>query len=243
MYDYRGLQDVIFIVLYCVAAFFAVLAAVYLLWRRGNAFADDVWSSRVLRRWTAALMAAIVASHVWWYVIGIYWLADDWLVRTITVIMLDHVTLVPLVMALLLAMLQDRRRPLWPWLVAQSPVVVLAVVGIICRDWYLGYELAHLCQLTVVVAFVVYYIVALRQYGRWLLDNYADLERKEVWQSMMFVLALLVVYELYTTNAGEMAKEYLSQVITLVIIAFLVWRVETLQELETENNENEIIYR
>ena len=59
----------------------------------------------------------------------------------------------------------------------------------------------------------------------------------------MFVLALLVVYELYTTNAGEMAKEYLSQVITLVIIAFLVWRVETLQELETENNENEIIYR
>ena len=29
-----------------------------------------------------------------------------------------------------------------------------------------------------------------------------------------------------------MMKEYLSQVISIVIIAFLLWRVETLQELE-----------
>ena len=31
--------------------------------------------------------------------------------------------------------------------------------------------------------------------------------------------------------------EYLAQVNTIVIIAFLVWRVETLQELESEENE------
>ena len=232
MYEYRGLQDVFFIMLYGGAAFLALLACLYLLFRRGNAFADDVRSSCVLRRWTAALMAAMAASHLWWYVIGIYWLADDRLMRNIIVIMLDHSTLVPLVMAVLLALLQDRRRPLWPWLVVQLPVVVFAVVGMTRRSMFFGYELPHYWQLAVVAVFITYYIYALRQYGRWLLDNYADLERKEVWQSLVFAIVLFAVYMIYTSNAGELMREYLSQVITVVIIVFLLWRVETLQELE-----------
>ena len=233
MFDYRGLQDVLFIALYIGVAFLALLVAVYLLFRRRNVFAD-VRSSLRLRRWTAVLMATMAASHVWWYAVGTWWLADDWLVRTITVIMLDHATLVPLVMAVLLAMLQDRRRPLWPWLVVQLPVVMIAVAGMDERNWVYGYELPHYYQLAVCAVFVVYYIFALRQYGRWLLDNYADLEHKEVWQSLAFALALFAVYSLYTSNMGEMAREYLSQVISIIIIAFLLWRVETLQELESE---------
>jgi len=235
MYDYRGLQDMFFMMLYGMAGFFALLACLYLLFRRGNAFVgEEVKSSLRLRRWTAALLAAMAVSHVWWYVIGVYWLADDWLVRTILVIMLDHSTLVPLVMGVLLAMLQDRRRPLWPWLLVQLPVVVDAAVGMAQRDMFYGYELPHYWQLGVIVAFAVYYIFALRQYGRWLLDNYADLDRKEVWQSMVFALVLFAVYMIYTSNAGELMREYLSQVVSIVIIAFLLWRVETLQELETE---------
>ena len=237
MYDFRGLQYIPFMMLYCGAAFIALMACVYLLWRRDNVFADDVRSSRVLRRWTAALMAAMAASHVWWYVIGVYWMADDWLVRTITVIMLDHATLVPLVMGVLLALLQDRHRPLWPWLVAQVPVVMYAVVGIAQRSMFWGLEMAHYWQLAVAAVFVIYYVFALRRYGRWLLDNYADLERKEVWQSLVFAFVLFVVYEIYTSNAGELMREYLSQVITIVLIAFLLLRVETLQELESENEE------
>jgi hypothetical protein len=233
MYEYLGLQDVFFIMLYGMAGFFALLACLYLLFRRGNAFVgEEVKSSLRIRRWTAALMAAMAASHVWWYVIGVYWLADDWVVRTITVIMLDHATLVPLVMGVLLALLQDRRRPLWPWLVVQAPVVADGIVGIVQRDMFCGFELPHYWQLGVAVAFVVYYIFALRQYGRWLLDNYADLERKEVWQSLAFAIVLLLAYAIYTSNAGELMREYLSQVITIVVIAFLLWRVETLQELE-----------
>ena len=237
MYEYRGLQDVFFLMLYGMAGFFALLACLYLLFRRGNAFVgEEVKSSLRLRRWTAALMAAMAASHVWWYVIGVYWLADDRLVRNITAILLDHVTLVPLTIAVLLALLQDCRRPLWPWLLAQMPVVVAAVVGIAQRSTFWGYELAHYWQLAVVAVFVVYYIFALRRYGRWLLDNYADLERKQVWQSLLFAIILLAVYVIYTSNAGELMKEYLSQVITIIIIAFLLWRVETLQEL-TESEE------
>ena len=234
MYDYQGLQDVFFIMLYGMAGFFAMLACVYLLLRCGNAFAEGVRSSCVLRRWTAVFMAAIVASHVWWYVLGTCFLTDDRLVRNITTIMLDHVTLVPLVMAVLLAMLQDRRRPLWPWLLAQAPEVLAAALGIAGRSEFWGYQVVHYWQLGVIAVFVVYYIIALRQYGRWLLDNYADLEHKEVWQSMVFIIVLLAVYMVYTSNAGELVREYLSQIITLVIIAFLLWRVETLQELDNE---------
>ena len=142
------------------------------------------------------------------------------------------ITLVPLVMGVLLALLQDRRRPIWPWLLAQLPVVMDAAVGINERDMFCGFTLPHYWQLGVIVVFVVYYIFAVRQYGRWLLDNYADLERKQVWQSLVFMIVLLVVYIAYTSNAGELMREYLSQVITIVIIVFLLWRVETLQELE-----------
>ena len=233
MYEYLGLHDIIFISLYIGVAFLALMACLYLLFRQGNAFVgDEITSSRVLRRWTAALLAAMAASHVWWYAVGQWCLTDDWLVRTILVIMLDYATLVPLVMGVLLAMLQDRRRPLWPWLVAQLPVVMFAVVGIAQRSTFYGFELTHYWQLAVIVAFITYYIYALREYERWLLDNYADLEHKEVWQSLVFAVALFAVYMIYTSNAGELMKEYLSQVITLVIIAFLLWRVETLQELE-----------
>ena len=55
-----------------------------------------------------------------------------------------------------------------------------------------------------------------------------------MWQSLTFAVALFVVYEVYTSNGGELLREYLSQVVTLVIIAFLLWRVETLQELKDE---------
>ena len=51
--------------------------------------------------------------------------------------------------------------------------------------------------------------------------------------SLTFALVLFVIYELYTSNMGEISREYLSQVLTVAIVAFLVWRAETLQELES----------
>ena len=254
MFDYRGLQDGLFIALYCMAGVLALLAALYLLLRRRNLFMREVGpeelltielpsgrrlrlgharrSSRQLRRWTAAFLLTAALSHVWWYGVGQWWLADDRLVRTLLVIILDHSTLVPLLMGVLLAMLQDRRRPLWPWLLVQVPVVMFGVMGILRRDWFYGYTLAHYWQLGACAVFTTYYIYALRQYGRWLLMNYADLDHKQVWQSLAFAVVLFVIYELYTSNMGALSREYLSQVLTVAIVAFLVWRAETLQELE-----------
>ena len=256
MFDYRGLNDVLFLMLYIGAGCLALLAAVYLLLRRRNLFMQEVGPENLLtidlpsgrklrlchpiraslrlRRWTAALLLAMAASHVWWYGVGQWCLEDDWLVRTITVIMLDQSMLIPLVMGVLLAMLQDRRRMLWPWLLVQVPVVVFGVMGIVRRSWFFGYELAHWWQLGVCALFITYYIYALRKYGRWLNDNYADLEHKEVWQSLTFALVLFVIYTLYTSNMGALGREYLSQVLTVILVAFLLWRAETLQELESD---------
>ena len=253
MFDYQGLHDGLFIALYCMAGVLALLASLYLLFRRRNLFMHEtttdvgrivvnpngeavrlghaIRASRRLRRWAAGVLLAAAASHVWWYGVGQWWLAGDPLRRTLLVIMLDHATLVPLMMGVLLAMLQDRRRPLWPWLVVQGPVVVLGAAGIWGRSWLWGYTLAHYWQLGCIAVFVAYYIVALRQYGGWLRRNFADLEHKQVWQSLALALVLFAIYGLYTSNMGEMPREYLSQLLTVAIVAFLVWRAETLQEL------------
>ena len=231
MYEYQGLQDIYFMMLYGAAAFFALLACVYLLCRRGNAFAADVGSSRELRLWAAAFMAAVFASHVWWAVLGQVLLTDDRLVRNIIAITLDRLTFVPLMMCVLVRMLQDSRRPLWPLIPLFAPIAVVAAMCIAMHndvfelviEFYTG---------ALAVIFLIYYVRAVREYGRWLLNNYADLERKEVWQSLMLLAFILFVHVAYSTNGGALATEYLAQVNTLIIICFLLWRVETLQELK-----------
>ena len=232
MYEYQGLQDVLFMALYIGAATFALMACLYLLLRRGNAFlGEEIKSSRVLRRWTAGLLAAVAASHVWWYVIGGYWLADDRLVRNIIAITLDYITFVPLMMCVLVRMLQDRRRPLWPLIPLFAPITVIALVCIVTRtDIYMSVVEYYMAFLAIL--FIIYYVRAMMQYSRWLRDNYADLECKEVWQSLLLLAFILFVHTAYGNNEGTLFMEYLAQVNTIAIIAFLVWRVETLQELE-----------
>jgi hypothetical protein len=226
-----------FMMLYGGVTFFALLACLYLLFRRGNAFVgEEIKSSRVLRRWTAAFMAAVVASHVWWVLLGTQFLANDRLVRNIIAITLDHITFVPLMMCVLIRMLQDRRRPLWPLIPLFAPIAVLAVVCIVTHvDVF--WSVMEYYTVLLAVLFIIYYVRMLRQYGRWLLDNYADLERKEVWQSLLLLAFILFVHMAYTNNEGTLFMEYLAQVNTIVIIVFLLWRVETLQELESEESE------
>ena len=234
MYGYQSLQNFLFLMLYGGIAMLALVAGFYLWLRRSNAITLDVNPPQALRQWTAAFFITAALSHVWWYVLGIYWLVDDRLVRNITAAMLDYITLVPLVMAMLLRMLQDRQRRVWPWALAHVPIALFAAVGIVTHSEFYGLEITHYWQLVVIISFVLYYIHALKQYGRWLHENYADLEHKEVWQSLLFVVVLLVIHELYSTNPGEIEKEFLAQFYTLFIIAFLIWRVETLQELDAK---------
>ena len=226
MYKHLGIDDWLFVALYGAVAMMAVLAGIYLLAARANVFAREVSAPRVLRRWAAAFMAAVALSHVWWALPVEAWFEVDKAMRDVVCFSMDLLTLVPLMMAWLLRLLQDRRRPVWPWFVAHVPVLLMALQSL---SWPL-----FMYQVALILAFVIYYYLALCRYGRWLRDNFADLEHKEVWQSLVLMLVLLAVYSAYTTNGGSLFREYLSQVLSVGIIAFVLWRTEGLQALSTD---------
>lgn len=231
MYGNNSIQDPYFMLLYGLTMMLALGTAVYLLWRRGNAFtSDEAESPVILRRWTAAFFAAAALSHVWWLLLGTVWMTGDKPMRDTTAVALDYLTLIPLMIATLLRMLQDRQRPVWPWIVAEIPVAALALAGIIYHYDAMPWVMTAY-QLVVVVVFVAYYIIAVRQYSHWLLAGFADLEHKEVWQSLVIIVAIFVTYSIYSTNAGELYREYMAQVVSILIFIILLWRVETLHDL------------
>lgn len=238
MYAEQSIQDIIFLMLYGGVAMLALIASLYLCLRRNNGIASDIIPPKALRYWTSAFFMASALSHIWWFLFGNHWLTEDRLVRNIIAVTLDHITLVPLAMAMLLRMLQDRDRRIWPWFLAQVPTVAAACIGISTHNDN-SLFLTHYWQGAVILVFIGYYIYALYHYSRWLRENFADLEHKEVWQSLLFVIIVCIIYQAYTTNPGDMVREYLSQINTIAIIAFLLWRVETLQILEIKKSEQE----
>ena len=237
MYEQDGLQDHYYMILYGAATMFAALASLYLLLRRRNILSDTE-PPIALRRWTATFLAAVAMSHVWWIGIGSIILKDNLFVRNAINIMLDSMTLVPLMMIVLFRMLQDRRRPLWPIIVSLIPIAVITIyLGIIERNpIYEDYLRTYL--LIIATTFIIYMVFAVRQYRKWLQDNYADLEHKEVWQSMILMVVILLIFYCYKTNFGGNLSEYLVQLNTLILIAFLICRVETLQKLNEAQEDN-----
>jgi len=115
--------------------------------------------------------------------------------------------------------------------VALVPAIVLSALSIIRKNedfllWQGIYVIALYALL------IVYMFFAVRRYGRWLRDNYADLENKEVWQSLL-ILAVFVLFSiLYICTSGQTRfLTYLLEFVCIIIMALLLWRVETLQSL------------
>ena len=240
MYEYEGLNNILYTMLYGAAAMTAIIAGLYMLFRRHNAIAPQVTSPKLLRRWAAAFLFASAASHIWWTVLGTVWLFDDRLMRNIINLTLDRLTFMPLMMVMLLRMLQDRKRKIWPIFVALILLVGIAVWGIVNRDGRAEIAIEYYMRF-VCICFIIYYVYALWQYNRWLHDNFADLQHKEVWQSLVFIACILLVYGAYSLwFFFGMTSEFLAQVNTFIIIGFILWRVETLQTLEAYEEETEI---
>ena len=231
MYEYEGLNNFLYTMLYGGAAVTALFAALYLLLRRNNAFSVNNVPPKELRYWTAAFLISAAASHVWWTVIGTIVLADDRLLRNIINLLLDRLTFMPLMMVVLLRLLQDRKRSILPIVLALIPLVGIAVWGIATHDSRAEYALEHYMRFVCLV-FIIYYVRALWQYNRWLHDNFADLQHKEVWQSLLFIACVLFVYGAYTVFFVGMTSEFVAQLNTFIIVFFVVWRVETLQQLD-----------
>lgn len=230
MYEQQIREDIPFIMFYAGVAMVSLLASCYLLFRRGNAFAFGVTTPVRLRRCTAAFFASIGLSHVW-YVPVIFLTSPDQ-VREAYLIggLLDSMTVLPLALLILTSMLQDRKRPMWPVLVMVAPIVMGLVLCIITHDdTLLPLFLAYLLLLG--IGIIIYMIHEVRLYGRWLRDNYADLEYKEVWKSFVVLAVLLLAFTIYLFDDDGPSYRYVVQSCCLVLIGYLLWRVETLSDL------------
>ena len=222
------IQSILFFVLYGVTGVVPLLAALYLLLCPVNAIAPGVTPPVRLRRWTAAFFAVTTLAHVWWLLFYIY--SDDLKsVSYLVLAMLDCVSLFITFAGTLLAMLQDRRRSVWPAQVSMIPFVALggatmAFPGSLLEQITAGY-LVLLCLL-----FTAYMVFSIRQYGRWLNDNYADLENKKVWLCQAVALCSMLLFVLYVL-AEDLVFLWLVHVIELVIVGLLLWRVETMPKL------------
>jgi len=223
----------LFSILYAISGAMPLFAAVYLLLRRGNAFAPDITPPVRLRRWAASFFAVAALGHVWWLLFYIF-SSDIRSVSYIAVVMLDWVTLLPTVAGTLLAMLQDRRRPVWPIFVAMIPIVALGGGFLVRPDE----RFMHIFVVYIVLLymlFAVYVAFAVRQYGRWLLDNYVDLERKEVWLTHVLSLVFMLLFIFYALVDTNIILIYLLHVLELALFTLLLWRVETLPSLTTDS--------
>ena len=222
--------------LYAVVTATAMMASCYLLFRQGNAFARDVTPPLRLRRWAAAFFAFLALNHVWYMPIVFLTSNEDIKVIDLVGGLLDSMTFMPLAIIVLLTMLQDRRRPLWPVALMFAPLVVLGTFSVATRS-YAFQPMAYIYFLLMCIGFIIYMVRELRRYGHWLRDNYADLEHKEVWQSFVVLAIILLVFVVYAFVDEGTAYPYAMQVIIIILICYLVWRVETLGDLSIPVNE------
>ena len=223
--------DIFYLMLYAGVTFVAATACCYILFRRGNAFAPDIISSIRLRRWVAAFFAVMVLSHVWWFQLEFFRQYPDSLAYLAIAVGLDGATLIITVAGILLSMLQDRRRSLLPVILSLLPLLVGLAVCIIRHDeTFLTISITYFQWL--VLASLLYFVYHVRQYSYWLRDNYADLEHKEVGKSLLVLAIFILFLAIYDSNVSHIAYAYWVQVNDLILIALLLWRVETLQQLE-----------
>ena len=237
MYE-QILEDTLFIILYTVVTVISAIACIYLLFRRGNAFAAHITTPRRLRRWTAAFLGVIAIGHLWyipWYIPSIMPdSVDSFKMSLLIGGFLDCLLTIPMAFIVMLCMLQDRQRPLWPVALIVAPLVV----GMGVCLFTLSYVLLPIIRIYFVlmgIGFIIYMLHAMKQYGRWLRENYADLEHKEVWQSMFALAYIMLMFGYYVSGASGMTYEYIIQASGIILICYLLWRVETLQTLETHH--------
>lgn len=223
-----SVEVLLFLILYGVTGVVPFIAAVYLLLRRGKAFADDVTPPLCLRRWAASFFGVSVLGHVWWVLLYVF--SDESLsLGYVLAFVLDSVTLLPTIAGTQLSMLQDRRRRVWPVLVGLLPFLALGAV-LMARPTVQLLHIAIAYLLLLYVLFTLYVAFAVRQYRRWLRDNYADLARKEVWQTQVLFFLFMLLFFVYAL-ANCLAVIFFLHFIELLLFAVLLWRVETLPAL------------
>ena len=227
MKEQEILQNIGFLIFYGGVIMLEVVAALYLLLRRGNAIAAEVTSIPRLRQWAAAFLFACALSHLLW----IFYVYHQSTVVYTIVCGLDLVIMYPTIAGILMSMLQDQHRPVWPSSLALAPAVVLLIVSVIRGDDSL-YFFISIYVILLYAALMLFMLFAVKRYGRWLQDNYADMEHKEIWQSFLILVVFLLFFIMYSSAyTWNTILEYALQIGCVVVVAIVLWRVETLQLL------------
>lgn len=107
----NSVGDFLFIMLYGGATMASLIACLYLLLRKGNAFAPDVTPPLTLRRWATAFFAVSCLGHFWWLLLDFYTRHLN-MIGVMVASVLDCVGMLTTIAGTLSAMLQDRKRPL-----------------------------------------------------------------------------------------------------------------------------------
>ena len=163
------MEDLFFVTLYGGVAMLNAAAAFYLLLRRSNAIAPEVTFPIRLRRWAAAFLMASALSHMLWILYANHPSPTGYKVFCGLDILLSF----PTIAGILLAMLQDRHRPVWPVLVMLSLAVPVWVLSLVREEDALSVPLS-IYVTALIVLMMLFMFFAVRRYGRWLRDNYAD---------------------------------------------------------------------
>ena len=233
MYEQPIPDDISFYMLYGAVAMMALMASCYLMFRRANAFAPNITPPVRLRRWTAAFFAGMSLSHLWYLPVVFQTSSDDIKLSLFIGTSFDFMILFPMAIIVMLVILQDRKRPLWPVPLMMAPAVI-GVVWCIASQNDALVPVIYAYLLLLGIGLTIYIVRALRQYGRWLRDNYADLEHKEVWQSFVVIACIMLLLSYYVYGAGNPAYEYIIQICAACFVCYLLWRVETLSDLTPE---------
>jgi AraC-like DNA-binding protein len=215
----------------------ALIACIYLLFRKSNAISPDITPPMPLRRWAAALLGLTFLGHIYWLLLYIYSGGTN-SIGCMIASYLDCLTLFTTIPGTLFAMLQDRKRHVWPVVIATIPFAVLEILHCVNPHGYFQtFALAYI--MLVYVIFTIYMVFAVKQYGRWLRDNYADLENKEVRLSHALITVILLLIIFYGFDGGDLTIGFIVQFLSIVLYCFLLWRVETLPQLENVTVEDQ----
>ncbi len=228
--EQHSLDSILFFTLYGGAFTLGLVSSLYLLLRPVSVFNKDITPPLRLRRWMAATFASVAMSHLWWLFLYYGQEDGDPSIRIFICSSLDVLLNWSVTFYTMLVMLQDRRRPLW-----LAAVFMVLALSQLLLGYFLGTQTLWLTTSLSIITLlyvVITLVVAVRQYGRWLRDNYADLEHKEVWQTFLVMSAFLPTVFFYSFREGNTTYNILLEIVDIILIFILLWRVETLPTLE-----------
>jgi len=213
-----------------------ITMAVYLLTSRRNAFGSELITDQRLRRkagWLILIYAFIYLANI----PMVLWLADDLQLLQMATVTVDMTIWCPVVLHFLLELLQDRRH----WdnrLLLISVLAVMPLTGWLLTGYTWWKWAVYGMYIAEVVFFIGWYIRAAIAYHRFLADNYADLEHKEVTWSWIILSSMFfsLINYLLMLFQGDMqicvALSYILHFADILFIGIIVWYIDHQQVLE-----------